>query len=47
MADLELNDLGDCFKRIYNETDGLVPWVNSDPFAVVNMIDSFIQMKWK
>lgn len=46
MADLELENLGECFKNIYNGADRLVPWVNKDPLAVVNMIDKFIQENW-
>ena len=46
VADVELTDLGDCFKKIYNGTDGLVPWENKDPFHIVNMIDKFIQENW-
>lgn len=46
MADLELDDLGECFKKIYNGTDGLVPWENNDPMAIVNLIDKFIQENW-
>lgn len=46
MADLELDNLGECFKKIYNGTDGLVPWENKDPMAIVNMIDEFIQENW-
>lgn len=46
MADLELNDLGDCFKKIENGTDELKPWVNQDPMAIVNLIDRFIQENW-
>lgn len=47
MADLELEDLGDCFKKIYDGIDGLRPWENKDPLAIVKMIDSFIQENWK
>lgn len=47
MADLELNDLGECFQKIYNGTDGLKKWENKDPMAIVNMIDKFIQENWK
>ncbi len=47
MADLELNDLGECFKKIYSNTDGLRPWKNQDPLAIVKMIDRFIQENWK
>ena len=46
MADLELADLGECFKRIYEGTDGLRPWKNPDPQAIVKMIDDFIQENW-
>ena len=46
MADLELEDLGDCFKKIYAGTDGLIPWENKDPLAIVRMIDKFIQENW-
>lgn len=46
MADLELENLGQCFQKIKEGTDGLVPWVNKDPMAIVNMIDKFIQKNW-
>lgn len=46
MADLELSDLGECFQKIYEGTDGLRPWVNKDPMAIVNLIDRFIQENW-
>lgn len=46
MADLELTDIGECFQKIYSGTDGLVPWKNNDPLAIVNMIDKFIQEHW-
>lgn len=46
MTDLELKDLGECFQKIYDGTDGLRPWVNKDPLAIVKMIDEFIQENW-
>ena len=46
MADLELDNLGDCFKRIYENTDGLRRWENKDPLAIVKMIDNFIEEHW-
>ena len=46
MAELELDDLGECFKKIQNGTDGLRTWKNQDPMAIVNMIDQFIQENW-
>lgn len=47
MADLELEDLGDCFKRIYEGSDGLRKWENKDPLAIIKMIDRFIQENWE
>lgn len=47
MADLELEDLGECFKKIYEGRDGLRPWKNQNPLAIVKMIDKFIQENWK
>lgn len=46
VADYELSDLGECFKKIYNGTDGLKKWENTDPMAIVKMIDKFIQENW-
>ena len=46
MADLELSNLGECFQKIYDGTNGLRPWENKDPLAIVNMIDKFIQENW-
>ena len=47
MADLELDNLRDCFKKVYDGTDGLRKWENKDPLSIVKMIDSFIQENWK
>lgn len=47
MADLELNDLGECLKKIKSKNNGLVKWKNKDPMAIVNMIDNFIVENWK
>ena len=46
MADLELKNLGECFKRIYEGTDNLRKWENKDPLSIVKMIDNFIQDNW-
>ena len=46
VANQELTDLGECFQKIYNGTDGLIPWENKDPMSIVNMIDKFIQENW-
>ena len=47
VADYELTDLGGCFTKIYNGTDGLRKWENTDPLRIVHMIDDFIQENWK
>lgn len=46
MPDLELNDLGECFKKIYEDRDNLRTWKNQDPMAIVKMIDQFIRENW-
>lgn len=46
MTDLEMEDLGACFQKIYNKIDGLIPWENKDPLSVVKIIDKFIQETW-
>lgn len=46
MADPELEDLEECFQRVYDHTDGIVPWENKEPMAIINMIDQFIQANW-
>lgn len=45
-ADPELTDLGECFRKIVEGRDGLVPWGNKDPMAIVNLIDRFIEENW-
>ena len=47
VADYELADLGECFTKINNGTDGLRKWENTDPLRIVHMIDDFIQENWK
>ena len=42
----DLHDLGDCIKKIKDGNDGLIPWKNRDPMAIVNIIDDFIQKEW-
>lgn len=46
MADLELENLGECFQKIYDGTDDIIPWENKDPLAIVKLIDNFIQENW-
>ena len=46
MADLELSDLGECFRMITNGTDNLIQWENKDPMAIVHLVDKFIQENW-
>ncbi len=46
MADLELENLGECIKQVYDGTADIVPWENKDPMAIINMIDNYIQENW-
>lgn len=46
MADLELDNLAECFEEIYNGTANLIPWENKNPLSIVNIIDKFIQKEW-
>lgn len=47
MADLELTDLGECFKKINSKNNGLIKWENKDPMSIINMIEDFIENNWK
>lgn len=47
MADLELNDLGDCVKKIKEKRDGLIKWENKDPMSIINLIQDFIDENFK
>lgn len=47
MADPELENLGDCIKKIQKETIELKPWENEDPMAIVDMIDVYISENWE
>lgn len=46
MADLELENLGECFQKIYEETDDIIPWKNNDSMAIIKIIDQFICENW-
>lgn len=46
MSDLEMENLGECFQKIYKGNVKLKPWENKDPMAIVNLIDKFIQDNW-
>lgn len=47
LAVYEMEELGKAFESIYKGTDGLVPWENKDPLAIVKLIDQFIQDNWR
>ncbi len=47
MADPELKDLEECFRKIYAGKDHLRPWKNPDPLAIVRRIDRFINENWE
>ncbi len=46
MAGLELEDLSECFGKIYLGTADIVPWENKDPLAIIKLIDNFIRENW-
>lgn len=46
VADMELNTLGECFRKIYDGGDELVTWRNKDPLSIVKLIDTFIKENW-
>lgn len=46
VSDYELTDLGECFHKIYNGTDGLKKWENTDPLHILHMVDAFIEENW-
>ena len=35
MADLELSNLGECFKKINSKNNGLIKWKNKDPWLLL------------
>lgn len=43
MADLELENLGECYRIIVEKTTEFIQWENKDPMAIINMIDQFIK----
>lgn len=47
MADLELENLGECLKKINGKNNGLIKWENKDPSSIVNIIDDFIKRNWE
>ena len=47
LAVYEMEELKEAIQKIYNGTDGLIPWKNKDPMAIINLIDNFIQKNWK
>ena len=46
MADLELDNLGECFQKIYDGTDEITLWKNQDPRSIIDIIDHFIEECW-
>ena len=47
MADLELTNLGECFKKIKSNNNGLIKWKNKDPYAIQKLIEEFIDNNWE
>ena len=42
-ADLELDDLDECIRKIHNNEDDLIEWENKNPMSIITMIDDFIK----
>lgn len=43
LAVYEMDDLADAFRKFFEGRDGTRPWVNSDPLAIVKLIEKNIQ----
>lgn len=43
LAVYEMDDLGTMFKRFFDGTDGTRPWINTDPLAIVKLIEKNIE----
>ncbi|WP_408611154.1 PssE/Cps14G family polysaccharide biosynthesis glycosyltransferase [Lachnoclostridium phytofermentans] len=41
-----MEELGEALKAYYEDTAEIVPWENTDPMAIVNLIDNFIIENW-
>lgn len=46
MADLELDNLGECINSLIEDSVVLKPWENQEPDSIIKMIDNFIQENW-
>lgn len=46
VVDDELNNLQECFDKIYKGTDNLKKWTNSSPLSIINRIEDFIKENW-
>lgn len=44
LAAYEMDDLGMMFKRFFDGTDGTRPWINTDPLAIVKLIEKNIEI---
>lgn len=42
----DMDDLGEAIKAYYEGTADIMPWENTDPMAIVNLIDNFIINNW-
>lgn len=46
LAVYEMSDLGNAIKQYYDGKADIVSWKNSNPMAIVNIIDKFIEDNW-
>lgn len=42
----DMEDLGAAIKTYYEGRADIVPWENTDPRAIVNLVDNFIEENW-
>ena len=46
LAVYNMEDLGAAIQAYYDGTADIVPWTNTDPMAIIYLIDDFIQQNW-
>ena len=44
---IDMDQLGNAFTSIENNTANLKPFINKNPMAIINMVDDFIQETWE
>jgi UDP-N-acetylglucosamine transferase subunit ALG13 len=42
----EMDELDEAIRAYQEDRMGLIPWINKDPMAIINVIDDFIRLDW-